>query len=288
MNFLNNSDLLLVLQNLSQLKELIAPIKTPLGPVFSAWRLGDELDLSSNPLMPPTNFLIPQVDRMIEYTEHEPEDIMLRGITAKRTLFGIRQCDIAAIAILDEKFKEDERYQQWRQDLTIVGLWCNTLCSYGFCVSTKSVTFERIMKTVNVMLVPASNNDGYFVFDNSSEMTDEFLSVYNSTPNIRIPSISEVDFEQFAKRCISCGSCGFVCPTCHCFTIYDQDKARIRCRDNCLLEGFHRMAGGHNPRRKLADRLKDRFVEKFVHGDCVGCGRCFKVCPAGGMLIEKL
>ncbi len=94
-----------------------------------------------------------------------------------------------------------------------------------------------------------------------------------------------------AKTCVECGACTVICPTCHCFLLYDQmdgeKMARLRIWDSCMLKRYARVAGGSNPRGKLFMRLRNRFEKKFdffpkimnVYA-CTGCGRCVSACPA--------
>ncbi len=99
-------------------------------------------------------------------------------------------------------------------------------------------------------------------------------------------------WEEEAKTCVECGACTQICPTCHCFLLYDQKKKegelnRFRTWDSCLLKDYARVAGGANPRKRLWTRLRNRFEKKFdyfpkVSGTlaCTGCGRCISACPA--------
>jgi len=120
------------------------------------------------------------------------------------------------------------------------------------------------------------------------------------------------------ERCVECGGCAFVCPTCSCFNVADVAEAgagvigpsggpesaapggpvdapsegnfeRQRLRDNCMLAGFVRQAGGAYPRLSCGERCLTRFFHKlswqFVQRTgalgCTGCGRCAVVCLAG-------
>jgi formate hydrogenlyase subunit 6/NADH:ubiquinone oxidoreductase subunit I len=98
-------------------------------------------------------------------------------------------------------------------------------------------------------------------------------------------------WEDEAKTCVECAACNTICPTCHCFLLYDQKNkqrlARLRVWDSCMIKDFARVAGGANPRPKLWMRLRNRFEKKFdffpkladVYA-CTGCGRCITACPA--------
>jgi len=94
-----------------------------------------------------------------------------------------------------------------------------------------------------------------------------------------------------ANNCVECGACNTICPTCHCFLLYDQKSenkmARLRIWDSCMIKDFAQVAGGANPRPELWMRLRNRFEKKFdffpkvadIYA-CTGCGRCISACPA--------
>ncbi|MDD5005846.1 MAG: 4Fe-4S dicluster domain-containing protein [Candidatus Omnitrophica bacterium] len=93
------------------------------------------------------------------------------------------------------------------------------------------------------------------------------------------------------QTCVECGCCNFICPTCHCFFLGDSKKGdsntRYKMWDACLYKDFAVVAGGANPRKRLFQRLRNRYDKKFnffpnVSGKiaCTGCGRCITGCPA--------
>lgn len=120
-------------------------------------------------------------------------------------------------------------------------------------------------------------------------------------------------WQKIGERCVECGGCAFICPTCYCFNVADLPAGqldegeeeliplvpgaptevptkgrfdRIRCRDNCILAGYVRHAGGIYPRRTTGERCLTRFFHKLswqFHSrmgrlGCTGCGRCVITC----------
>jgi ferredoxin len=103
-----------------------------------------------------------------------------------------------------------------------------------------------------------------------------------------------------ALRCLGCGACTSVCPTCHCFDLVDEPDGttsgtRRRNWDTCQASLFTLHASGHNPRSDQTARCRQRVMHKFAiypkkFGQvlCTGCGRCIAACPAGVDLTEIL
>jgi len=97
-------------------------------------------------------------------------------------------------------------------------------------------------------------------------------------------------WQQFMLTCVECGGCNLICNTCHCFLLADnkagRENKRLRLWDSCQYESFSRVAGGANPLKTRAKRLRNRFMKKFDFfvdnlgiPACCGCGRCIEVCP---------
>ena len=94
-----------------------------------------------------------------------------------------------------------------------------------------------------------------------------------------------------AQKCLSCGSCNLVCPTCYCFDVKDEvdislkSAERYRVWDGCLMEDFAKVAGDENFREDRLQRYRHRFYRKGMYLfdkygliACVGCGRCASAC----------
>jgi ferredoxin len=103
-------------------------------------------------------------------------------------------------------------------------------------------------------------------------------------------NIEGQEWHDLAMRCISCGTCTYVCPNCYCFSINDQivetKGERYRCWDNCFNPQYTEETSGHNPRAAKSNRFRNRFSHKFWYYPdkydsllCSGCGRCIMHCP---------
>ena len=100
-------------------------------------------------------------------------------------------------------------------------------------------------------------------------------------------------WKEYDSRCIACGRCNLVCPTCTCFTMQDifyQDNEnageRRRVHASCMVDGYSDVAGGGSCRKNYGERMRFKvlhkisdFKKKFGCQMCVGCGRCDDICP---------
>ncbi len=105
-------------------------------------------------------------------------------------------------------------------------------------------------------------------------------------------------WESLAATCLTCRTCTYVCPTCHCFDVRDEKTApgtteRYRCWDSCMDRDFTQMPHG-NPRKGKTERFRQRYLHKLVyfpedHGGtyaCTGCGRCLQACPVSLNIVK--
>jgi len=121
-----------------------------------------------------------------------------------------------------------------------------------------------------------------------------------------LPEIMDLEYEsqiwqEVGEKCLSCGTCSMVCPTCYCYAVFDElnldatSGRRKRRWDSCLFKDYALVAGGHNFRAERSSRVKNRyfhkqrgFVSQYGRPSCVGCGRCKAYCPAGIDIVEVI
>lgn len=317
MVIISEEDMVPFLSSLSQRMEVVAPVMDQGTPAFVTWN-GQPLALDGeNPLVSPVKLLYPQREVLFRYiqecgsyTFEEPEQ-------KARLILGVRACDLQALKVLDSLlFSEpvDQAYQNRRRSVIIAamsciepgeGCFCAQLGSGPECGEGSDLLFTRLGSHYLVetfspagVLVLKEHPEFFKPASRSHVLEKERLlkAAREKIAQARVwitregmaEAIKNADWDRLGKRCLSCGGCSFICPVCHCFSIYDQgvpDGERVRCADSCILSGFSRMTSGANPRSDPGDRLRNWYLDKFEytpqktgHLGCVGCGRCNRVC----------
>ncbi|HYF72447.1 MAG TPA: 4Fe-4S dicluster domain-containing protein [Nocardioides sp.] len=107
-------------------------------------------------------------------------------------------------------------------------------------------------------------------------------------------------WDQVAGRCLACGNCTQVCPTCFCTDVRDVSDlsgglvARERVWDSCFGAEYSYIHGGSvraSTRARYRQWLTHKLAsweDQFGMSGCVGCGRCITWCPAAIDLTEEV
>lgn len=241
----------------------------------------------------------------------------------KIAVFGVRPCDASSLLLLDAIFLDetfaDPYYRKRRDNAVIIALACTAPLETCFCTSVggspadgkgadiragesgEELVFEAVTKKGEAFLAEHSD-----LFEETEGGGSAGADVAGKMSEVNVSGIDAKLQEKFesdiwhrmAERCLSCGVCTNVCPTCHCFGIYDETAPggrRIRAQDACMFPSFTLEASGHNPRPAKGDRLRQRIMHKFLYtvknvGDmfCVGCGRCITACPVNMDVRETI
>ncbi|MGI6216579.1 MAG: 4Fe-4S dicluster domain-containing protein [Coriobacteriales bacterium] len=266
-----------------------------------------------NTTMPPKDLLFPQTQKMYHYSVDENGNYEIEEYDESReqVVFGIRPCDMRSIVCLDQVFLTkgfvDEFYSNMRDKLTTVCIGCVKSEETCFCDSmgvdpTDAPNADVMLKDCSdVYLVVPQTDKGKAEVEKWSEFTEEgeaeplgcevTLKVSMDGVKQKLDNMYDAPiWDNMSIKCINCGTCTYVCPTCHCFDISQENRMkegeRFRCWDSCMFSEYTQMAGWHNPRPDKKKRVRNRFMHKLCFFEdrygmtlCVGCGRCVEKCP---------
>jgi heterodisulfide reductase subunit C len=303
--------------------EVVAPVRKEERFVFEKIKNPEEIILEyDTTILPPKKFLLPPTETMIKF---DGDKIVLPGNDKKMMLFGIHPCDLNAIMLLDKVEYDDYKdpyYIKKRENTVFVCIECKEANEYCFCESMggdKPKGYDVLLSDISdYYFVETGSEKGEKIIENCAELfenvneNEKIERKKNFKRKVNIENLNKILKEKFddklwdelGDKCLGCGRCTFVCPTCYCYSVKDivdlslKKGERKRSWDSCLLVDFARVAGGYNFRGKRAARVQQfmyhkmlYFMDKYSSFACVGCGRCIRECPVRidiTEVIEKL
>lgn len=281
-------------------------------------------------LLPPVKWIYPNNEVLLEFDLRDITKTDVVAQSSKQVLAFVHPCDINAINLMDEILAEepsDVNYLKRRRSTIIIGYEClgpckeNTLCfdkRYHIAYRGFDLFFTDIGGRFYVHVATDAGKDiveGSDIFNKATynDWTDlmkvraERKKGFQKVLHGDIDMLSHILKESYndeiwdieGKKCVSCGACNIVCPTCYCFDVVDEvcpdmEKGfRNRKWDGCQLRGFCKVASGENFRKSAAERVRHRVFKKEVYlkkrfgrSGCVGCGRCIDHCIAKISIID--
>jgi sulfhydrogenase subunit beta (sulfur reductase) len=290
--------------------------------VFDEIHSADELVIDyPTSVLPPKKYLLPPREELFQFS-NQGLQITPSLETTPTVIMGLHTCDMHAIQLLDAVHNTgfaDQHYQTRRENTYFVSIECLKPCmKESFC---KSMGTLNLPEDFDLHLTDLGDN---YAIDIGSEkgrkLIESLDSVYQPTEDdyqrinrvmaekwprfeyrldfdvSELPDVLNLSqrssyWQELGNKCLACGMCTKVCPTCYCFNVEDEvdlsgDKGtRNRVWDSCQIDQFAEVAGGHNFRETRALRQKHRFMRKGKYQydaygliGCVGCGRCAAAC----------
>ena len=290
------------------------------------------LERNRNTAIPPKANFLPTMQKMFGFRKEEGGYVLepTDEDPPKQLLFGIHPCDARAISIIDMVFKdayEDKYYLSRRQNTVLVGMACTSPYDNCFCTSLgfgpADATDVDIMLTDigDSFLLEEVTDKGKGVLAGAKDLVEATqadekkakevkesakaaVSTKIDTKEIskRLPLVFDDKkfWEEIAAKCVSCGICTFLCPTCYCFDISDEmlrdgsGGARYRNWDCCSFAVYTKMPA-ENPREEKWRRVRQKVYHKYAFYPelfgvigCTGCGRCIRQCPVNWDITQTL
>ena len=274
-----------------------------------------------------------RITQPVKFFVYPPQQTVTEEIPPsekKTVILGIKACDLRALSALDKIFLggdiADPFYKTKRENTILISNDCAKPLEVCFCNLLGKTPFPKDGFDLNLsfvetgILVETGSEKGKNLFEKYDiphktaeeeqlsqrqkkreetakrleEINKEF-SFSDDLPALLKNNYDSPIWKEFAEPCVGCGACTNICPACHCFLLSEENLEKIRTWDSCQYTGFTRVAGGANPRKKLAERFKNRFYCKFEYKPenfglfgCTGCGRCIEACQGKIDMREAL
>jgi ferredoxin len=249
--------------------------------------------------------------------------------TERLAILGVRACDLAGLAVQDRVFLRDRfpdpAYAARRESLFLVAVGCIRSVDTCFCASMDTGPEPRagydlaLTELGDGFVVRAGSEAGRALLDTlllpeaparALAREEEGYAACaggmrrslprESVRDLLFANLEHPRWDDVAARCLSCGNCTMVCPTCFCHDVRDEpsldltSSLRVREWDSCFNRE-HAQVHGVNFRPHVRERYRQwlvhklaSWVDQFDTSGCVGCGRCITWCPVGIDLTEEV
>jgi sulfhydrogenase subunit beta (sulfur reductase) len=310
-------------------KRIILPVREGKEIFYRVGAAPFEADISGLPKNSIKEFLFPKSERILTY-QYKDSEVSLGDITqeGKETVvFCARPCDAASLPVVEPLWNWDYKdgfFNERRLRTVMVTLACKTAPDEAcFCVSVGLAPHSD--QGSDVILYPIDGErlacrfvtpagealKGMFAPYGKGDAGDEEVEATKKSGEASLAGKKHLGkvkewldahfedplWEEKAFQCIGCGTCTFLCPTCHCFDIQDEAAFdagyRMKNWDACQFSLFTVHTSGHNPRDTQPKRYRQRiyhkyaiYPEKFGKVLCTGCGRCVAYCPVNLSLYD--
>ena len=321
---LNRENFNSALEKLKREYKIYAPIEIPFRGTFSDTSVIryseidkiEEICFDKKSHFSAKEVMLPITQTMFYFTE---DGCTMPKEQDKKYLIFLRSCDLHSVKRVDEVYLNnkflDIYYKRVRDKVKFVVFGCPNSFENCFCVDMKTnktdeynigikVTDDKVFADIRDDELKSyfdeviSENKENSKINENVEFEMEFVEdneIHVDIPdNIELSDIINLDlWREYDSRCIACGKCNFVCPTCTCtitqdvfYSENDNNGERRRVWASCHVNGFTDMAGGHSFRQRHGDRMRFKvmhkisdFKKRFGYQMCTGCGRCDDACP---------
>jgi ferredoxin len=320
-----------LLNDLIERYKLYAPIDKDDLTSFGEATTSEEVNLDFPTKLSSKELLFPQCETLFTYlSSNRDKQLMEPRMEEDRVvLFGLPPCEAHGIIVIENAFAsgefQDPYYLRRKANALIIGKACEQPRPTCFCSSVGGGPFdpqgsdlllqdlgdkyllEAVTPQGDALLTELQGYESATASDVDTAHRIATKAKASMQTQLELQGVEmklETMFEDalwdaIHQKCVGCGACTYLCPTCYCFDIVDEVQnsrgKRVRIWDSCQFPLFTLQGSGENPRPTGKERMRQRIMHKFhyypknyVGLACVGCGRCVRECPVNLDIREIL
>jgi len=322
---IQKTDLSKLLSQWSQEFNVLVPWREDETVSWTKWDGNDTsfMDWYRNTTVPAKANFLPSYEELFRFKKDDKgyKIELLAADESKQLIFGIRPCDARALTIVSPIFEElykDPYYLAKKNRTLLVGLGCDKPCDSCFCTSLginpgesndvdlmvtdigDELLIEGISEAGKELIALAGEVKEATEADEAKAKAVKEASYQKVTRKLDTENVKEKllacfededHWEKVAAKCISCGVCTLMCPTCYCFDINDELVKKQGTSAFCIYTKMPM----ENPREEKWRRVRQKVCHKFEFHPmsydaiaCVGCGRCIRRCPVNWDITQVL
>jgi ferredoxin len=246
--------------------------------------------------------------------------------------FGARSCELHAIAIQDRIFVGgrvvDRDYALRRENVFVVAVNCCEPGGTCFCVSMG--TGPKVEFGYDLVLTEILDGEHRLLLEVGTEKGADLVEQLatrragqadleaaeravdgargkmgrsmdaSGLRDLLARNLEHPRWDDVAERCLTCGNCTLVCPTCFCSSVEEvtdlegAHAERWREWDSCFTVDHSHIHGGavrpsgRSRYRQWMTHKLGTWHDQFGTSGCVGCGRCITWCPVAIDITEEV
>ncbi len=285
----------------------------------------------------PRRYFMPPSQRLMSFHVDKKQFVIDQGPpqAPKLAFLGLRACDLASIQIQDRvvgygvestfRCESDTYYGETRRQSILIAVNCTRPGNTCFCSSMNTgpkakenfdialtelrqsfiveVGSEKGKKLAQKLPLKEASESDLELAELKLQNAAKHMGRQMETEQVRKllnNTIEDSHWDKVADKCLSCGNCTMVCPTCFCCTVTDSTDitgtkiSRTKEWESCFTHQFSYASGGPQ-RNTIKGRYRQwmrhklcTWWDQFGSSGCVGCGRCITWCPVGIDITEEV
>ena len=224
------------------------------GPLEDASELRLDYDVT---ILPPKKELLPQHEELLSFDISRSFEVKAVKDDNRKILIGVHPYDLRAINMMDQIYLGehiDEHYRARRENTLIIASDILNVPERAFCASMGTHLIDEgfdllVTDLGDRVVITEGTNEGRSLLEDHADAEEATAEDEEAVRRLREelpskyarevlvdqkewPSVLEDNYDhpvwgEQARKCLTCGTCTLVCPTCVCYDVDDEVEGMI-------------------------------------------------------------